>query len=681
MWQRVSYGLSAALVGAAIVVVQTQVAVSQFFDEHEQTLAALGKQITVIINGQNPGSGVIIAKQGNTYHVLTAKHVVATQDEYEIFTSDGTKHALDYRTVKKLPGVDLAIVQFSSNQNYQIAQLGDSEAAAEGTTVYIAGWPHPGRAITERIYQMTKGTISGRSLKPLEGGYAMVYTNITRSGMSGGPVLNAQGQVIGIHGRAEGESVVNSDTGATVDVKSGFNLGIPIKTFFDLTSSADVPANPAFAFPLAAVGYHALQGNRLSEAVAYQERAIAQDAKYMPARFYMGLAKYQQGDVEAAMRQWQTAIEIDGEKDSPNLALAAALYAKGERERGLAMASSILESKRLYTNSNAPDWEKIKASMWGDRLIADLQQLLSYFSPIKVFKSDASLVDYLAFSPDGKTLVSVGRQEVGEEKYPVIQLWNPSNGEVKKTFKMDMEVGAIAISQAQKILAISNYTWNFALLDLHTGELRNNVKCKSEKGDQYYDMALSPDGQTIASGTHFGIQICDLRTGQIRLFAKEDMVRSITFSPDGTTLASGNGSGIVKLWDVRTGQVKSTLQGHSGPVLYLAFSPDGTTLVSDAGHGLEENNIKVWNVSNGQLLHTLTETHSPVAFSPDRVTLVSGVRNTEQWNLRTGELTRRLRGSESPLAFNPDGTALVSSGKDGTIQLWQVVNSGQAKQS
>jgi hypothetical protein len=52
---------------------------------------------------QNPGSGVIIARQGQTYYVLTAEHVVATEDEYEIITSDGKKYRLDYKNVKKLP--------------------------------------------------------------------------------------------------------------------------------------------------------------------------------------------------------------------------------------------------------------------------------------------------------------------------------------------------------------------------------------------------------------------------------------------------------------------------------------------------------------------------------------------------------------------------------------------------
>lgn len=78
----------------------------------------------------------MIAQQNNTYFVLTAKHLVATEDEYEIVTTDGQEYILDYGTVRKLPDVDLALVQFTSNENYPVAEIGDSDAATEGQPNY-----------------------------------------------------------------------------------------------------------------------------------------------------------------------------------------------------------------------------------------------------------------------------------------------------------------------------------------------------------------------------------------------------------------------------------------------------------------------------------------------------------------------------------------------------------------
>jgi WD40 repeat protein len=52
-------------------------------------------------------------------------------------------------------------------------------------------------------------------------------------------------------------------------------------------------------------------------------------------------------------------------------------------------------------------------------------------------------------------------------------------------------------------------------------------------------------------------------------------VRSVACSPDGTRLASGGGDQTVKLWDVRSGELVRTLNGHSSSVASVAFTPDG----------------------------------------------------------------------------------------------------------
>ncbi|MDV2998306.1 MAG: hypothetical protein N4J56_008011 [Chroococcidiopsis sp. SAG 2025] len=200
-------------------------------------VSEIAKKITVLIDTQNPGSGVIVAKEKNNYYVLTAWHVMRYSDwQYTIKTSDGKSYPLDYSTVKRLPGVDLAIMEFSSNDTYMTAKLGNSDRALEGTPVYIAGFPNPGAGIEERIYRFTSGEISGRFLKPKEGGYALVYTNTTRTGFSGGPVLDSEGHLVGIHGQGETSQSASNESGEASDSKTGFNMGIPIKTFLNLVS-------------------------------------------------------------------------------------------------------------------------------------------------------------------------------------------------------------------------------------------------------------------------------------------------------------------------------------------------------------------------------------------------------------------------------------------------------------
>ncbi|MFM6505828.1 MAG: serine protease, partial [Dolichospermum sp.] len=88
--------------------------------------------------------GVIIAKDGNTYTVLTANHVVkkAQYGLYEIITHDGQKYQMENKA-QILGKLDLALVRFTSSKNYPVAKIADSRATKEGTTVYISGFPVP----------------------------------------------------------------------------------------------------------------------------------------------------------------------------------------------------------------------------------------------------------------------------------------------------------------------------------------------------------------------------------------------------------------------------------------------------------------------------------------------------------------------------------------------------------
>ncbi|CAD8120191.1 unnamed protein product [Paramecium sonneborni] len=74
------------------------------------------------------------------------------------------------------------------------------------------------------------------------------------------------------------------------------------------------------------------------------------------------------------------------------------------------------------------------------------------------------------------------------------------------------------------------------------------------------------------------------------------------FSPDKTLLASGNADKSIHLWDVKTGQQKAKLDGHSDYVRSVCFSPDGTTLAS----GSVDKSIRLWDVKTEQQIQ-LTE--------------------------------------------------------------------------
>jgi serine protease Do len=208
-----------------------------------QEIAQLAILTTVEVNNtlgfSASGSGVIIAKQGNIYTVLTTNHVVASlAQEYSI----RTHLEKNYRAIRiqRLPkndrDIDLALVQFQSREQYPVAPMGESERAVVGSSIYVAGYPLPIAFGSERKLEFTGGIVSSR-LDRRSSGYGLRYQAVTRRGMSGGPVFDADGRVVGIHGQGDTVGTVKSQwNGQIEEIKTGLNSAIPIDAFTALLS-------------------------------------------------------------------------------------------------------------------------------------------------------------------------------------------------------------------------------------------------------------------------------------------------------------------------------------------------------------------------------------------------------------------------------------------------------------
>lgn len=213
----------------------------------------------------NPGSGAIVAREGNKYYVLTVAHnffqrYLDTPEFwqnsggtpfYGIRTWDGEVHKIEgvndgrgcplrgiaevrslirfgcrdrfvpgTETVNRNPGegednvkgIDLAIISFTSDKNYAVASLGDASTVKIGDRVYISGWPNPEleqaqagqsvRPVSRRQRRLAWGSVGGKlSPDASNQGYSIFYTDCTRAGMSGGPVFDKDGRLVGNHGK------------------------------------------------------------------------------------------------------------------------------------------------------------------------------------------------------------------------------------------------------------------------------------------------------------------------------------------------------------------------------------------------------------------------------------------------------------------------------------------------
>jgi len=199
---------------------------------HAQSSEAVGKiaaAITVRIEGATQGSGVLVKRDGNRYTVLTAWHVVSGQrpgEELDIYTPDRKRYPVEQASIRRLGEVDLAVLSFTSPDSYELARLGDVSSITSGSRIYVSGFPFPTSAVPVKVMRLKEGRLEANALTAVPNGYQLLYSSPTLPGMSGGAVLNSQGQLLGIHGQGETDSQMSEQQG--IAVKTGTNQAVPI---------------------------------------------------------------------------------------------------------------------------------------------------------------------------------------------------------------------------------------------------------------------------------------------------------------------------------------------------------------------------------------------------------------------------------------------------------------------
>ena len=167
------------------------------------------------------GSGVIYKKDGDDAYLVTNTHVISGAKKVDIRLADGTK--VPGEIVGSDTYSDIAVVKISSEKVSTVAEFGDSSQLAVGETAIAIGSPLG----SEYANTVTQGIVSSLnrhvSLKSEDG--QAISTNAIQTdtainpGNSGGPLINIQGQVIGIT-----SSKIASNGGTSVE---GLGFAIP----------------------------------------------------------------------------------------------------------------------------------------------------------------------------------------------------------------------------------------------------------------------------------------------------------------------------------------------------------------------------------------------------------------------------------------------------------------------
>jgi S1-C subfamily serine protease len=153
--------------------------------------------VKILADKDSIGSGTMWRSHNGHSQVITNSHVLAAQKQpLFIQTADGQAHPAQIVTPGNWDSLDLAKLQFQAKQNYPTAQVDRAMHLQVGNTVLAAGFPQNNQS----DLSIKKGAITHILAKPLAEGYQLGFSSSVAKGMSGGPLINQQGALVGING-------------------------------------------------------------------------------------------------------------------------------------------------------------------------------------------------------------------------------------------------------------------------------------------------------------------------------------------------------------------------------------------------------------------------------------------------------------------------------------------------
>jgi WD40 repeat protein len=299
----------------------------------------------------------------------------------------------------------------------------------------------------------------------------------------------------------------------------------------------------------------------------------------------------------------------------------------------------------------------------------------------------------VAISYDGIRLIS-GNLKSRDAK---LKLWDIRSGRLlREIADHEGPATAVAISYDTHLVASGSADNTFRIWSAETGELLHK---SSKQEGTILSLAFSPDGQKLLSlnaGDHGRaiMKVREIKTNRLlesyHFESGADRIQRAIFSPDGQSAVATTGEMI--LWEIYSGRRIIDLDGTIGPPVYAAaFSPDGRRIAVGVHAGI----FHILELGSGKriqsMFHDSAAAHSIIrhlAFSPVGDRVVSSivqiavstsdrgkadVNNIKVWNINTGQLIHTLVGHRDEIVaigFSEDGRRIVSASMDRTIRVW-----------
>jgi len=218
----------------------------------------------------------------------------------------------------------------------------------------------------------------------------------------------------------------------------------------------------------------------------------------------------------------------------------------------------------------------------------------------------------------------------------------------------------------------------FQSVELWNGSTRERIgELATSAG--FFDLTFSPDGRWVIVACLDGVvRIFDLKTGEIirNLVGHTSSLRTAVISPDGSVLVSSANDGTIRQWNARTGEPIAVTQMVSGDMLTgVAFAPDGKRFYGVSERGA----LVVYSTGTTNLLNASTGTGggwNSVALSPDGRLLAAGEGNSvailDAESLQERDRLLAHAAFVVDLEFTRDGGWLYSLDRVGVVKAWNL---------
>jgi eukaryotic-like serine/threonine-protein kinase len=288
----------------------------------------------------------------------------------------------------------------------------------------------------------------------------------------------------------------------------------------------------------------------------------------------------------------------------------------------------------------------------------------------------------LAYSPDGRTLVSVGKDRH-------IRTWDsqtggPSGPPLVIDGLGDSEwIGRVAFSPTDsRIMVTGDIAGHVVFWDVERRQ-QSRPPLLHPPTHMIWGIAFSPDGRRLATCCDDGkARWWDVATGKPRgetlVHGNEQGYYTLALSPDGRVLATGGKDMRVLRWDAQTGEQIGAPLFCNGKVHMLAFLRDGRRLVT----GTRDGGLQIWDPDNSRMSELPSQGTSVtgLAVSPDGKKFATSTAGgvLRLWDPsclgQTGATCELVVGATG-LTFHPDSRSLAVGQNDGTIRLLEIPQS------